>query len=125
MRNAQPTTSPPSCSTSLHSARRRAAGREQVVVHEHARARADGVGVQLERVGAVLQRVVGADRVVRQVAGLAREHEARAELAGDRRPEQEAARLRPDDDVGLQVAGDVDERVDRGAQARRGSRAAA
>ena len=90
---------PPSCSTSSHSAARRAAGGQQVVVDEHARARGDRVGVELERVGAVLEQVLGPDGLVRQLAGLAREHEAGAELARDRRPEQEAARLGADDDV--------------------------
>ena len=36
MMNATPTTSPPSCSTSSHFAVARAAGREHVVVDEHA-----------------------------------------------------------------------------------------
>src|SRR6185312_13781714 len=51
---------------------RRAAGREQVVVHEHAATVLNGVGVQLELVGAVLQFVFRADRLVGQLARLAR-----------------------------------------------------
>ena len=81
---------------------RRAAGRQQVVVDEHARAACERVGVQLERVDAVLEQVLGADRLVRQLARLAGQHEAGAELARERRPEQEAARLGADDDVDAQ-----------------------
>src|SRR3712207_8084828 len=49
--------------------------RSQVVVHEHPSAPGDRVGVQLERVGPVLELVRGGDRLVRQLARLAGEHE--------------------------------------------------
>ena len=62
-------------------------------MHEHALAAGDGIGVQLELTGAVLEQVLGADRLVRKLAGLAREHEAGAQLERERGAEQKAARL--------------------------------
>ena len=58
--------------------------------------------MQLELARAVLEQVLGADRLIRQLARLAREHEAGAELERERRPEQEAARLRGDHAVDVQ-----------------------
>jgi hypothetical protein len=55
--------------------------------------------MQLERVGAVLEQVLGAHRLVRQLARLAGEHEPGPELARERRPDQEPARLGADDHV--------------------------
>ncbi len=61
----------------------------------------DRVGVDLERVDAVLQRVLRADRDVRQLAGLARRDEADAEPVGERGAEHEAACLGAQDHVRL------------------------
>jgi hypothetical protein len=47
--------------------------------------------VHLDPVGAVLERVVVADRLVRQLARLAHRHEADPERGGQRRAEDEAA----------------------------------
>ena len=106
MRNAQPTTSPPSCSTSSHERARGPAGGQQVVVDEHARAGRDGVAVQLERVGRrTPARTRPGPSSCGQLAGLAGQDEAGAELARHRRPEQEAARLGADDDVDVQRLG--------------------
>ena len=66
--------------TSSHSAAGGAAGGEQVVVDQHARAAGERVGVDLERVDPVLERVLGADRLVGQLARLARGNEAGREL---------------------------------------------
>ncbi len=68
---------------------RGAARREQVVDHEHALAADHGVVVDLEPVGAVLERVLVADRPRRQLARLAERHEARVEQLRDRGPEDE------------------------------------
>src|SRR5437868_2818194 len=57
------------------------------------------VGVQLERVEAVLERVLDADGVPRQLAGLARRHERAAEPVRERAAEDEAARLGAEDHV--------------------------
>jgi hypothetical protein len=92
------------------------AGREQVVVHQHAVPWADGVRVQLECVAAVFERVLGADRALRQLAGLAREHEATAKLARDRGPQQEAARLGADHDVGRPHPRELCQRRNRGVE---------
>ena len=59
-----------------------AAGGQQVVVDQHAGAVGQGVGVDLQGVDAVLERVLGADRLRGQLAGLARRHEPGAELRG-------------------------------------------
>ena len=61
-----------------------AARREHVVVDEHALALAERVGVQLERVLAVLERVVRADRLRRQLARPARGARSRSRAAGER-----------------------------------------
>src|SRR3954449_11013754 len=50
---------------------RRSARCEQIVVDEHPRAAGQRVAVQLELAGAVLEQVLGADGLIRQLAGLA------------------------------------------------------
>jgi hypothetical protein len=93
------------------------ARRQQVVVDEDPRAARDRVAVELERVGAVLEDVLGAHGLARQLARLAGEHEPGAELARERRPEQEPARLGADDDVDVgrrQSAQPRDRRVETG-----------
>ena len=119
MRKAQATTCAVELLDELAQGPRRPARGQQVVVDEHARARGDRVGVQLQRVGGVLEHVLGAHGLVRQLARLAREHEAGAELARDRRAEQEAARLGADDDVDAQVAGEVGQAASRRRRAPR------
>src|SRR5271154_41928 len=77
--------------------RRRGATRgEQVVVYQHAPGAGEGVGVQLQLTGAVLEQVFGADGLIRELAGLAREHEPCVELERQGGAEQEATRLRCD-----------------------------
>ena len=61
----------------------------------------DRVAMDLEGVRAVLERVLDRDRLGRQLAQLADRHEAGAQLVGHRGAEDEAARLHPDDDVDL------------------------
>src|SRR5262245_4353514 len=77
----------------------RATGREQVVDDQDALPGADRVSVDLERVRAVLERVLDRDRLRGQLAELANGHETRAELVRHRGAEDEPARLHPDDDV--------------------------
>ena len=79
---------------------------------EHARPVRDRVRVQLERVEAVLERVLGADRAPRELPGLARRDEAAAEPVGERRAEDEAARLRAQHEVGLAGLGERRELLD-------------
>ena len=64
----------------------------------------DGVEVDLEGVGAVLERVGLADGARRQLARLADRDEAGAEPLGHRRAEDESAALDADDDVDALVA---------------------
>ena len=78
---------------------RGAAGGEQIVVHEHPRPARERVDVHLERVDPVLERVLGADRRVRELPRLAGRHESDAHAVGERRAEHEAARLGAEDDV--------------------------
>src|SRR6266508_2762177 len=77
MTNAKPSTVPPWRSTS----------------RAVAAALSDGVLVHLEGVGAVLERVGLARGAIGQLARLAHRHEADAEPIGQRRAEDEAARL--------------------------------
>ena len=76
----------------------------------------DRVRVELERVEAVLELVLGADRVPGQLAGLPRGHEAAAEPVRQRAAEDEAARLCAEDHVGLQRLGVGREPIDRVAE---------
>ena len=78
---------------------RRAAGREQIVDDQHALPCLDRVFVDLERVGAVLERVALAHARRRQLARLSHRREAGAEAIGDRRAEDEAAALDADDEI--------------------------
>jgi hypothetical protein len=71
----------------------RAAGGDQVVDQHHAVARAHGVGVHLHRGRAVLQLVGFLDRREGQLALLADRHEAHAQLVGQHRADDEAARV--------------------------------
>src|SRR3954451_17760593 len=80
---------------------RRAAGGEDVVVDEDALAAHDRVSVQLQRIEAVLERVLRAHRPPRELPRLARRDEPAAELARERPSRDEAACLRAQDQVGL------------------------
>ena len=117
--NAQPTTCAPSPPTSSHSAPARAARRKQIVVDEHPGATGERVGVHLERVDTVLEHVLGADRLSRQLAGLARRHEPHPQLAGERAPEDEAARLGGDHEIDRGRAHESGEPCHRRVQSRR------
>ena len=83
----------------LHRRARRAAGRQQVVHDQHPLPGGDRVAVHLEAVGAVLQRIAGADRCRRQLSELAHRHEPGAEAIRDRAAEDEAAALDADDQI--------------------------
>src|SRR5262249_53218406 len=82
----------------------RAAGRKHVVVDDDARPLRTQVRMELEGVLAVLEDVARADRLRRQLAGPAGGDEAAADGFGDRRAEDEAARLGAENEVGLFVA---------------------
>ncbi len=79
----------------------------------------DGVAVDLELVGAVLELVLLADDRPRELARLADRHEAGAQAIRDRRGEDEAARLDADDAVDSGVGEAGDEIVDRPTERRR------
>ena len=83
---------------------RRASGRDQVVDEQHAFATRDRVAVHLEAVGPVLELVVLADVLGRELARLADRDEADAKLARERRADDEAARLDPRDLVDAPAA---------------------
>ena len=91
----------------------RAAGGEHVVDDEDLLAGVDRVAVDLELVGAVLELVLLADDRPRQLARLADRHEPGTQAIGDRRGEDEAARLDADDAVDGDVVEAADEVVDR------------
>src|SRR6185503_598991 len=71
----------------------RAAGCDQIIDQENLIARPYRVGVNLDRVDAVFERIFLADDAGGQLALLANRHEAAAELMGDGAAENEAARL--------------------------------
>src|ERR1700704_4240462 len=100
----------------LDGARNRAAGGEEIIDDEHTSSRLDRILVHLEGRRAVLEVVLHADHVGRQLAELADRHEPDAELVGDRSREDEAAGLHADDGVDLLVADLREEPVDCGRE---------
>src|SRR5262245_42219112 len=93
-----------------------AARRDQIVDEQDLLARRDGVGVDLDAVRAVLERVVLAERVPGELAALAHGHEAGLELVRDRAAEDESARLDAGHLVDAGAAEGPEETVDRAAQ---------
>ena len=77
----------------------RPAGRQQVVEHDDALTLRNRIGLDLDRVGAVFERVFVADRGARQLVLLAHHGEAEPEPVGERRGDQEAARFDADQPV--------------------------
>src|SRR5712664_4603010 len=82
---------------------RGAASRQYIIDDQHLLAGLDGIRMHLELGGAVLELVGVADRLPRQLAGLADGHEAGVELDRDRGAGDESARLDGGDQVGLRV----------------------
>ncbi len=72
---------------------RGAARGEQIVVDKHALAGPNRVTVKLQAVESILKLVLGADRLIGQLAGLARKREPGAERQSKRGSEQKSARL--------------------------------
>ena len=108
-----------------HSAARRAARGQQVVVQQHPRAVGQRVGVHLQRVDAVLEDVLGRHGLPRQLPGLAGGDEADPQLPRHRRAEDEPARLGGDDEVHAQRPRPLGHPRDRSVQRRRDRAAAA
>src|SRR6266576_2910135 len=100
----------------LDRAGHRSTGREEIVDDEHPRARFDRVPVHLESRRAVLEVVLDAHHIPRQLAELSHRDEANAELVRDRRREDEPPRLHPHDDIDLLRADLREEPVDRGRE---------
>ncbi len=94
-----PTMSPPSVCDQAGGRLGGAAGGEHVVDDEHPLGGVDGVAVDLELVGAVLELVLLAGHGPRELAGLAHRDEGGADAIGDRRAGDEAAGLDADDAV--------------------------
>ena len=96
-----PTTTPAQLLDELPDRLDRPARREHVVVDHDARPGRDQLGMELERVLAVLEHVARADGLGRQLAGPPRRNEPDAGLDGDRGAEPEAARLGAEHEVGV------------------------
>src|SRR5215510_1923612 len=94
----------------------RAAGREQVVGDDHVVTFTDRVSVNFERVPAVFQVIAVAFDFGGQLLRLANWHEARAQVIGQRRGEDETARLDSDYAIDFSAAEMFDRPVDYGAQ---------
>jgi hypothetical protein len=88
-------------------------------VDEHPRAAGERVGVQVKLVQPVLEPVLHADRLVRQLAGLPRGHEPDSQLTCQRATEDEAAGLGGDDQVDGERARVLGEQADRVIERRR------
>ena len=82
--NAQATTSAPVDCDQVAAGAHRAAGGQDVVDQEDAAAGPEGVGVDLELVGAVFELIFQRDRGIGELARLADRHEAGAHLQGQR-----------------------------------------
>lgn len=72
-----------------------AAGRQQIVNHQHFIARFNGVNVDLQLIGAILQLIGLGNGFTRQLTRLAYRNKAHAQRQRDRGAEQEATRLSP------------------------------
>ena len=92
---------------------RRAAGRQQVVDQHHPLARRQRVGEHFHGRFAVLQRVGNGVGLPGQLAGLAHRDETHAQLVGQRRAEDEAARVDADHLVHLLPVDCGDHTIDR------------
>src|SRR6266545_7469632 len=97
----------------IHLRSRRSASREQVVVDEDSLPRRDRVGVELQCVEAVLERVLDAHGPPGELARLAGRDEATVETVGERRPEDEPSGLGPEDQIGLARLGELRELLHR------------
>ena len=84
---------------------------EGIVDKKNASARFRGVDVDLEGVCSVFELVGFRVRLPRQLAGLADRDEALAELAGQARAEEKAARLDAGDEIEFMGAGRFDQTV--------------
>ncbi len=91
----------------------------EVVDDEDAVARPIGVGVDLDRVHAIFEDVVLADRLSRQLALLADRDEAAAKAMRDGAAEDETARLDAGDMVEANADEGQDHRIHRGPKAPR------
>src|SRR3546814_14990421 len=94
---------------------RRAAGRNQVVDQQHARAFVNGVGMNFDRIGSIFKIVFLADGLPRQLALLAHRHETKSELMGNRTTENEATRFDPGPQVERRAAVKLHQLLDRRA----------
>ncbi len=86
-------------------------GRQQIVVDENPLPGPDGVDVHLKHISAVFKFILAPRHPVRQFAGLARTGESCTYTVSQRRAKDEASRLRPEDEVGILLAGELSEAV--------------
>ena len=114
-----PTSCPPDLLDHVDRGLRRPAGGDQIVDQQHALARRDRIGVHLDAIRAVLELVVLADGLVRELSGLAHGDEARAELHRHGAAEDEATRLDRHHLVDLLAPEGLHEALDADAQAHR------
>jgi len=113
-------TATPAISAPRRESRRKVAARvQQIVDHEHPRAARDGVGMDLDRIRAVFQRIFFGEFLAGQFAGLADGDETRAQRVGDRRAEHVPAGLDSHHILDPGVAIAVGEEVDHGPKAGR------
>ena len=93
-------------------------GGDEVVDEQHPRARRAGVDMHGEPVAAIFQRIILGDRLAGQLARLADQEQPAAEPLGERRTDDEAARLDRRDEVG-RLPYPRRQRLDRGGEAAR------
>src|SRR6266403_2284087 len=93
-----------------------AAGGDQVVQQQHAVARADRIDVDFDPIATVFELVVVPDRLGRELAFFADRNEPHAQGEGDRRSDDEAARLDSRDLVDFLAAVVVRDLLDRHAE---------
>ena len=98
---------------------RRSAGRQQIIDDQHARAGRAGVDMHRQPVGAIFERIILGDGRAGQLAVLADQQQARAQLDRQRAADGKAARLDRRDQVDRPVDRGR-QRVDRAGEAARG-----
>jgi len=100
---AKPAELPPGCADQLRAGSCCAARRQQIIDDQHLAAAAEGIALDLQAIGAVLEGVVDTRYNSRQLAGFAHRHKAQPHSGGQSRTNDEAARLDPHDQIGLQT----------------------
>jgi hypothetical protein len=88
-------------------------GGEQIIDEKDPLPSLDRVHMHLDAVAPILEIEISSDRIARQLPGFADRNESKAQLIGDRRPENEPTGLDANDDIDSCVLMSVRDAIDR------------